>query len=62
MSKIVMLRLPDSIAETVQRIADRKGLGVSTAIREIVCEHLNAPVQPSKAKTSAASTPERMPT
>ncbi len=36
-----MMRLSDNIASKMQEIADRKGLGLSTAIREIVCEHLN---------------------
>ncbi len=56
MAKIVMLRLPEAVAEKIKKIADRKAIGLSTAIREMICEHLNAPVQPSKAETGAAST------
>lgn len=42
----------------MQTIADKKAIGLSTAIREMVSEHMTecAPVQPSKAETSAAST------
>ncbi len=58
MAKIVMLRPPEKVAEKIQTIADKKAIGLSTAIREMVSEHTTecAPVQPSKAETSAAST------
>lgn len=53
MAKIVMLRLPEKVAEKIQKIADRKSIGLSTAIREIVCEHF-APAE-TLPKTAAGT-------
>ena len=48
-----MLRLPEKVAKRVQEIADKKSIGLSTAIREMVCEHMNEIVPTaSRAKTS----------
>lgn len=38
---MVMLRLPEKVAKKIQKIADKKAIGLSTAIREIVCEKLD---------------------
>ncbi len=57
MARIIMLRLPEKVAKRVQKIADKKAIGLSTAIREMVCEHMNeiAPTA-SRAKMSVDAT------
>lgn len=49
-----MLRLPDNVADKVQKIAKRKSIGLSTAIREIVCEQL-APAETLPKTTAGAA-------
>ncbi len=61
MAKIIMLRLPEKVAKRVQEIAEKKAIGLSTAIREMICEHMNeiAPTASrSKMSVDAASTNE----
>ena len=59
MAKIIMLRLPEKVAKRVQEIADKKAIGLSTAIREMVCEHMNeiaSTASRTKMPVDAAST------
>ena len=37
----VSLRLPDDIAERLQRLADRTGRSKTFLVREVICEHLD---------------------
>ena len=37
----VSLRLPDDIAERLQRLADRTGRSKTFYVREAICEHLD---------------------
>ncbi len=52
--RMIMLRLPDNVADKVQKIAKRKSIGLSTAIREIVCEQL-APAETLPKTTAGAA-------
>ncbi len=38
--RAVSLRLPDDIAERLQRLADRTGRSKTFYVREAICEHL----------------------
>jgi hypothetical protein len=39
-SKIVMMRLPAKVAETIQKLADKKAIGLSTMSRIIILDYL----------------------
>lgn len=57
MARTIHLHLAEHLAERIELIAKMKGLPTSTAIREIVCEHLNALTEPpAKTPASDAST------
>jgi len=57
MTKITMLRLPDAIGNEIQKKADRKGIPFATAVKEIICEHINniAPLPPAKIAAAHAT-------
>ncbi|MDO8727225.1 MAG: hypothetical protein Q7J35_14240 [Candidatus Methanoperedens sp.] len=59
MVRITLVRIPDSIGEEIDKIAESKGLAFATMIRSIVVEHLNESkpaVNPTKTTAGAAST------
>jgi antitoxin component of RelBE/YafQ-DinJ toxin-antitoxin module len=49
-SKTIMLRLPEKVAEQVQKIADKQSIGISTAVRIMICERFNEEAEGSKGR------------
>jgi len=58
MAKISLIRLPESTAAEVQKIADRKGLPFATTIRELICEIVNGKEETKKKHEIASGSPE----